>query len=595
MLKYLFLFTITPVQSFVEQARKTQDLYAGSFLLSHLCRTAGNKIHSDYGGNIIFPDLKNQSIPNRFIAIIDRQEAELKSIGENLQQATEDEFKKIANTVINNLKLTKPKGFDEQVENYFAINWIFLPYNEADYKQCYSDIESLMGAIKTVRAFKQFPDSERGRKCSICGERNVKFYRMTKGEKDENTLKKRKFFSNDVYIIPYQSYNQVSLRHLQSGEGLCALCFTKRCFDKVNIPNYEGSFSSTAKIALFEAFRQLKERRSDLIGILDSDKYEPQGIFILKNNKSLDEIVEESQIKDNTQTLYSALKDFKIGYSPYYAVMLFDGDSMGEWLTGDRVKNGSLLDFHKALTERLGFFANHVRTSINEPKGVTVYAGGEDFLGFFNLAYLLAEMKTLRENYDEIVNKPLKVFFKDEKDNMTFSAGIVIAHIKTPLSEILNWARKMEKEAKEIDNNKDAFAIAVLKHSGEIEKTVFKWRFESNYITDIISLIASEINADSLSNTFIKKLNQEMLRLMDKDGNFTEDWIIKTEIKRIVSRSCMRKDDESKEAFEERKKNIHDRLKLSRLLIHSKSVANFIALLNISDFMARQIKGESVL
>ena len=38
MKKHLFLFTISPVQAFIAQARKAQDLYAGSRLLSDLVR-----------------------------------------------------------------------------------------------------------------------------------------------------------------------------------------------------------------------------------------------------------------------------------------------------------------------------------------------------------------------------------------------------------------------------------------------------------------------------------------------------------------------------------------------------------------------------
>ncbi|OOP56360.1 MAG: hypothetical protein AYP45_09940 [Candidatus Brocadia carolinensis] len=183
MTKHLFLFAIAPVQSFIEQARKTQDLYAGSFLLSHLCRTAGRKMKTDYRGDIIFPDIENKSIPNRFVAIVDAKGDKLKEIGDDLQQAVEEEFKRIANSIITKLETSKANGFDEQISSYFTINWLFLPYNEKDYKRCYSEIESFMGAMKTVRAFQQLPDSEKGRKCSICGERNVKFYRMTEKEK----------------------------------------------------------------------------------------------------------------------------------------------------------------------------------------------------------------------------------------------------------------------------------------------------------------------------------------------------------------------------------------------------------------------------
>ncbi|NPA53826.1 MAG: hypothetical protein GXO21_04085 [Aquificae bacterium] len=41
--EYLFIFTITPVQSFIAQARKTRDLHAGSRILSELIKKANRK------------------------------------------------------------------------------------------------------------------------------------------------------------------------------------------------------------------------------------------------------------------------------------------------------------------------------------------------------------------------------------------------------------------------------------------------------------------------------------------------------------------------------------------------------------------------
>jgi len=498
-------------------------------------------------------------------------------------------------SVITKLEINKPNGFDEQINSYFTISWLFIPYNETKHKQCYSELESLMGAIKAVRAFQQYPDSEKGRKCSICGERNVKFYRMTEKENDKAVIKNHKLFSNDIYVVKNRDYKELEPRHLQAGEGLCAVCFTKRCLDRADISAYKAQFPSTSKIALLEAFRQLKEKQSSLIALIDSDNYEPQGIFALKNNKNLDDFPELSETeKNNTQTLYAALKENDIAYSPYYAVMLFDGDSMGEWLSGSRIKEGQLKEFHKALTAKLGEFANAVRDTIKEPVGITVFAGGEDFLGFFNLNHLLEGIKVLRKKFNELVNMQLKSFYADTTYDMTFSAGIVIAHIKTPLSEALNWVRKMEREAKDIDDNKDAFAIAVLKHSGEIEKTVFKWKIDNEFITEIMLKLISEINADRLSNTFIKKLNQEVSRLLDSDGNYEEDLIIKTEIKRLLLRSCIKTKDETKEDFQQRKDNMAEELKLDKLLLHGRNMKNFIEFLNVSDFMARQAKGGAV-
>lgn len=587
--EHLFLFTITPVQSFVEQARKTQDLYAGSFLLSHLCRTAARKMKEDYNGRIIFPDIDNKSIPNRFLAVVETAEARLPEVGRILQEASETEFRRIANAVVENLAINKPEGFDGQISSYFTVNWVFIPFEGSAYERSYTGIESIMGAMKTVRVFQQFPDSEKGRKCTVCGDRNIKFYRSKNGE-SEHAIKKKKLFSGVVFIVndkENDGHRKLEPRYLQSGEGLCAVCFTKRCLDKVfNVRNeYNPDFPSTAEIALFDALEKLKE----LTGSLTFGKYEPQGVFALMSS------FRNNTEKEDTKKLHSALKNNKISCSPYYAVMLFDGDSMGEWLSGDKIKGGQLKEFHETLTKSLGEFAGEVRDTIKRPMGVTVYAGGEDFLGFFNLSKLLNGMRTLRDKFDGMVNKPLKPFFADTSLDMTFSAGVVIAHIKTPLSEVLSWARKMEHEAKGIDDDKDAFSIAVLRHSGDIDKTVSKWKVGDLYATEILREISDELTSDRLSDTFINSLNIELLRLVDADGKYAADHIISSELKRLIARSCIRGKDENKESFDMRKKATVENLttKLSAVWVSSKSAKAFVSFINVAEFLARRLKSEA--
>ena len=83
MSNHLFLFTIGPVQSFIAQARKTQDLYAGSKLLSDLIGYGLCEVSKIKNTEIIFPNfdttefkqdcqdsqkIKDRSFPNRFIA-----------------------------------------------------------------------------------------------------------------------------------------------------------------------------------------------------------------------------------------------------------------------------------------------------------------------------------------------------------------------------------------------------------------------------------------------------------------------------------------------------------------------------------------------
>lgn len=599
MSKHLFLFTITPVQSFIEQSRKTQDLYAGSFLLSHLCQVAGKELENKYRNCIIFPEIRNESIPNRFIAVINEEQEKLKDVGENLENTVRDEFKNIADNVVKQLKISNlPNGFDAQIENYFTINRLFLPFEEFDYKEKYGEIEGLLGAIKNVRVFKQFPDSEKGRKCSICGERNVKFYRETEKETKDRTEKKKdvrhsKLHSTDVFVVGFKDYEKLDLKYLQHGEGLCAVCFTKRSLDK-HFKYFDRKFPSTAKIALFDAFSQLEKKDSSIKTL----NFEEQGIFARKNGKNLEDLKDLKWLpdkeKNKIEEIYDSLKKHNIDYSAYYAIMLFDGDSMGEWLTGGRIKKSQLMNFHKELTGKLGEYAHFVRTYLTEPAGKTVYAGGEDFLGFLNINHLLKEMKELRGKFDEMLNQQtLKKYFINQEDNMTFSAGVAIAHFKTPLSEVLSWARKMEKEAKDVDENKDRFAIAVIKHSGGIEKTVFKWKYDELWTVGVIDDISQKIINDEYSNTFIKQLNSEMITLMDNEGRTDIEYkIITTEIKRLLERSCIRKKDETNDEFINRKKDDSERLtkNLDAIFIESQTMRNFLSFLNIADFLAKQMK-----
>ena len=52
--QYLFLFNIGPVQSFISQARKTQDLYAGSRILGELI-FAASEVAEKNDAEFIFP------------------------------------------------------------------------------------------------------------------------------------------------------------------------------------------------------------------------------------------------------------------------------------------------------------------------------------------------------------------------------------------------------------------------------------------------------------------------------------------------------------------------------------------------------------
>ncbi len=598
MSEHLFLFAISPVQAYIEQARKTQDLYAGSYILSHLCKKAIEATGLT-GDRIIFPRIDqhtpNYSLPNRLIALVEKPEPEpeleLKKFGETVEKAVRHEFEGIATSVITAIKDVQV-NYRDQIKTYLSINWLFVPLN-GDYRQCYKDLERLGGGIKKVRAFEQLPET--GRKCSVCGERNVKFYRKTERAETNDILKKKKLFTPDVHIVGYQQHFPIRQKFLQPGEGLCAVCFAKRMAETYAFGSaYEPDFPSTSEIALLDALNHKEVDKTTWSG----QKYDGNLIFDQFNKKDLSKqrelFVEDTMQKEwkTAQTIYNELVKHQITPVPYYAVLRFDGDSMGKWLAGEKIgEQHDLQAFHIKLSQELARFAQRIHEyfKMGSSKGCCVYAGGDDFLGFVSLQALFAVLEDLRREFDQI---DVSAFTKEKP---TFSAGVVIAHYKTPLSEALKWSQRMEHEAKELDKEwKDAFAIAVLKHSGEIHKTVFKWREDEWWTTKIFQDLMAQVGeGKNFSSTFITGLDREFRRLMDADGQFLLINMIEPEIQRLLKRACQleRKEHESQEEFQEKKRQAIVAMTKNIMALHKRSgpFENFLSALRMIDFLTRKV------
>ena len=575
MKKYLFLFTVTPVQSFIFQARKTRDLFSGSKLLSDLIDISLTHLPKE-NVEIVFPNTELESKPNRFVAEIRAENDEvINELGTKLSQKVKEYFVNEGNKAFSKkISKNKPHNFDKQLEDFLIPYWAAVEIsNDSSYEEKYKELEATLGATKNIKMFVQI-EEEGARKCSVCGERNA----LVIGKKNKNSR-----------MPAYVQHDAVSteLNDLNENEGLCAVCFTKRFYENVSYP-------STAEIATMNTISEINDNENfkkykEFLGryydaqLLYSENLTPK--YFKKNGINVR--------VDDALRYYSKLKNFlkqeKLALSKYYALIMFDGDSMGKWLSGEFLRdNVDLKEFHKNLTKAIGRFAKETKEILKEPKGKVIFAGGEDFLGFVNLSSLFDVVKELRGKYNEIINNSLREYIKEEKQ-FTFSAGIVIAHYKIPLSEVLNWARKTEKEAKNLSDEKNAFALAVLKHSGEIHQTVYKWSNNGKSLTenfDIIGDIVRELLEEHFSNTFITSLRNEFLRL--KYEKEIEE-LIKAEIERLVTRAYMMERLEN-----ETKEEIEPIIGKTKTLLENSENDNseFFYALEIADFIHRKIEGE---
>jgi len=571
MSRQLFLLTVTPVQAFIAASRKTQDLYAGSRILSRLCLTAIHTIKSRYQAQIMYPSENIDSLPNRVLALVesDGDREKLMSMGRDIEDAIRGEFADMADAVIRGLGLEVHSDLRAQIEQYLQIYWVFCPLDGKTYAEAYREITAVMGAIKNTKIFGQL--AEAGRKCSVTGEQNALYYK--------NDPKRNRAIAGAIRVP-----DDIPDKYFAPGEALGGIALVKRGADKFferKNKEYNSRFPSTSRVALMDAFHRLAEADSNYKNILNED-FDEQYIYRKKYGN------ETVKYDARADEIYKQFDKYNIDFTSYYAVLLFDGDSMGEWLSGAKLenKNKDLQAFHWRLSEELGKFAKQAESVLVPPRGITVYAGGDDFLGFVNLSHLLDVMKTLRESFDRSVDLSE---FTDQK--LTFSAGIAIAHYKIPLSEVLAWARKMmEGEAKKLDTEKDAFGIALLRHSGEISKTVYKWKADHEWTTDLLKKLIHHLRHD-ISSTFNKTFHLEFRPLMNEKGQLDpakiSDEMVRLELKRLIRRAEPKRRVSQEEHVQKTEALLET---LWNLYLSGRSFEHFLSLLDLALFLEREMK-----
>jgi CRISPR-associated protein Cmr2 len=154
------VFSLGPVQEFIAAARRTQDLWMGSWILSYLSWKAMERLADVFGPDVIvFPSLRGQPLcnwwlnktyglpcqpvstdlgrptfPNRFLALLPAKEAS--KAAQEAEKTVQEEWKRLAQQVYNALTSTSILPADEhtadiwknQVQGLLEIYWVVLPW-----------------------------------------------------------------------------------------------------------------------------------------------------------------------------------------------------------------------------------------------------------------------------------------------------------------------------------------------------------------------------------------------------------------------------------------------------------------------------------
>lgn len=579
-----FHFSIGPVQGFVAQSRRSRDLLASSFLLSYLAGYAMADVMAQ-GGQIVFPKVAedpmmlaiNQvmrngkadkgpwigSLPNRFKASVpdhfDPKQCEA---------AVHHAWEKIADAVwkktVGNVK---DCGFDtetiwnRQVKNWWEITWVMAEDPRfLDYRKYWRNY---------------IPADEPGDKCTLLPRlQELSGYVRAKQRENQNKFwnKLREFLGK-----------QYSLE-LQEKERLSAIGMIKRFFPHVAEeaigwpwPDEAIHFPSVSYMAahpgLMKALEVCPEkaesyaveaRKHKEIYPVPLGKHFPalqkkakeagaETLIRISANafypNELEQIESEKRRRHLQNRLADLTKEMGEPFGSYYALLLMDGDQLGNLLKhcaerGDEPK----------ISDALSLFCDGLEELVREHEGVTIYAGGDDVMALFPMDRALPAAAALVQKYR---NSFRHVFSGQQEiwEKATCSTSILFAHRKTPLKDILQEGHRLLDDVAKDGTGRDSLAVAVWKSSGVTLtwsapwNTVIRDESGTTVMDEIIQTLQGEENG-IFSGSFLYKL-QSVYESMPSLGEQHRE-----KVKRLITADYVRmtgiNDKMSKEAMEER-------------------------------------------
>ncbi len=503
-MNYLFICAIGPVQDFIATARRSRDLWYGSWMLSELSKAAAKKISEISPQALIFPapeDSKllvpesNLNVPNRILAIV---ETDPKEVGEQIHQAIMSRLDVLRKEAFQNIRGPYKKELaNKQVDDLPEYYWVGVPLEaEGQYTRARDQAEALMAARKATREFEQM-EGDFEPKSSLDGSRESVIPESAYPQNTDNEIdtaeKTRKL---------YQNYGA------RQGERLSGVDLFKRLGEKSRAPKFKST-SDIAAIPFLESLED-KDRRlllTEIHQLFQKENWDigeaDEGALLYQSR--LSEWVPAPYREVLSKELEALLEKYarKRRPNPYYALLAADGDNMGMVIDAQQDP-----EQHRKLSNVLSQFALEVHQTIEKHQGVPIYSGGDDILAYIPLHTALPCIAEL----DQAFKERLKAFKGHDKDGRevfpTLSIGLVIAHHLTPLSDVLEMVRNAEKEAKGVEG-KNGLAITISKRGG-VERTI---RGKLDDLSERMDRLIDFLKRDAISTGTAYEL-QELHRVL---------------------------------------------------------------------------------
>jgi CRISPR-associated protein Cmr2 len=364
--EYVLIFSLGPVQSFIAEARRTQDLYAGSYLLSQVAHVAARAAD----GELVYPApevLKDfqANVPNKFVTIVDNpHDAAYKA-----RKAAEDQWRIFSNTALARLPDNNNRElkdiWERQWNHHLEFYWAAAQLSD-NYVRAYERAARALDARKRTRNFLQIKEEDL--KDSLSGTRSAlhlenlspRKYWEKVSQKYHSQVKEGELLDT---IGAIKRFALDANNKFPSVSTVASAPFAKACYNAGLLGEFVQAIEAFNKKMNREFFYKVGDFKRNFD--YDGDLFYRETYAHIRLKASYGELSEKpTEILEALEQLYKKKKAKKYQISPtpptpYYAILLMDGDQMGKHISACQNQ-----EEHAKLSQRLASYAHEVRTIV---------------------------------------------------------------------------------------------------------------------------------------------------------------------------------------------------------------------------------------
>lgn len=461
---YLLTIAIGPVQTLIEAARRTRDLWCGSWVLSECAKAAAKSLHDSGKTKPIFPssevDLSPRDFDKEYANIANVVRVEVEDVTDiSLLETLAEDAKEAAKQRLVNIGAKAKERFPDlpirdslwevQINDILEVFSVWVKV-ESNYSAAVMRLNELLQIRKNSRDFSAITQPE-----------GVK-QGLPKSSLD-GACESVVDLDNDQRKSPRNLHHMRRLG-LSIGEELDTIGVIKRLagnaeqfspYPRICADDWINGLDKAALSSITECYHPLESQWGD--GITDdratthvtgNDElygdlpFDGELLYDFRVRNAIHNALSELE-NTRLQALENCLKEIKNKPVPYGVILKADGDRMGDLFAAANDANQA-----EKISKALDSFASNVRKIVQKHRGHAIYAGGDDVLAMLPLSTSIDCADSLQKSFKDSMQEVIKDLKLNIEQAPTLSVGIAVGHFMQPLSHLRARAIRAEKLAK---------------------------------------------------------------------------------------------------------------------------------------------------